>query len=159
MLKSRSTTLEHISCCIIGVRKDTPKSSARRSARPSRSRCQVRRRPRLPRGRFRGQALRRLASPREIPRPKKRPSSRPKLDEGARKLLETNLEERPPLRCCTVAAQGVETDCNSPAPSPHSTCKLGIFRGAAGPGFEPGLSDSESLVLPLHHPAMQRRIL
>ena len=24
---------------------------------------------------------------------------------------------------------------------------------AAGPGFEPGLSDSESLVLPLHHPA------
>jgi hypothetical protein len=30
---------------------------------------------------------------------------------------------------------------------------------AAGPGFEPGLSDSESLVLPLHHPAMQRRIL
>jgi hypothetical protein len=26
--------------------------------------------------------------------------------------------------------------------------------GAAGPGFEPGLSDSESLVLPLHHPAM-----
>jgi hypothetical protein len=30
---------------------------------------------------------------------------------------------------------------------------------AAGPGFEPGLSDSESLVLPLHHPARQRRIL
>ena len=30
---------------------------------------------------------------------------------------------------------------------------------AAGPGFEPGLSDSESLVLPLHHPAMQRGIL
>jgi hypothetical protein len=27
-------------------------------------------------------------------------------------------------------------------------------REAAGPGFEPGLSDSESLVLPLHHPAM-----
>ncbi len=32
---------------------------------------------------------------------------------------------------------------------------------AAGPGFEPGLSDSESLVLPLHHPARKatRRIL
>jgi hypothetical protein len=134
-------------CCIMEGRKDTPKSSARRSARTSRSRCQVRRRQRLRRGRFRSQALRRLA-------PKKRPSSRPKLDEGARNLLETDLEERPPLRCCTVAAQGVETDCNSPAPSPHSTCKLGIFRGAAGPGFEPGLSDSESLVLPLHHPAM-----
>src|SRR5215207_374945 len=91
--------------------------------------------------------------------PKKRPSSRPKLDEGASKLLGTDLEERPPLRCCTVAAQGVEAVCNPPAPSPHSTCKLGIFRGAAGPGFEPGLSDSESLVLPLHHPARQRRIL
>jgi hypothetical protein len=33
------------------------------------------------------------------------------------------------------------------------------FPEAAGPGFEPGLSDSESLVLPLHHPARQRRIL
>jgi hypothetical protein len=146
-------------CCIIEVRKDTPKSSARRSARTSRRRCQVRRRPRLRRGRFRSQALRRLASRGETPRLKEHPSSRPKLDEGARNLLETDLEERPPLRCCTVAAQGVETDCNSPAPSPHSTCKLGIFREAAGPGFEPGLSDSESLVLPLHHPARQRRIL
>jgi hypothetical protein len=136
--------------CIIEVRKDTPKSSARRSARTSRRRCQVRRRPRSS-----------ATSPREGRHlaPKKRPSSRPKLDEGARNQLETDLEERPPLRCCTVAAQGVETDCNSPAPSPHSTCKLGIFREAAGPGFEPGLSDSESLVLPLHHPAMQRRIL
>src|SRR5215211_4254363 len=66
-----------------------------------------------------------VASPREGRplAPKKRPSSRPKLDEGARKLLETDLEERRPLRCCTVAAQGVETDCKSPVLSPHSTCK------------------------------------
>src|SRR5215217_6675764 len=60
-------------CCIIEVRKDTPKSSARRSARTSRSRCQVRRRPRLRRGRFRGQALRRLASRGETPRPEEAP--------------------------------------------------------------------------------------
>jgi hypothetical protein len=31
------------------------------------------------------------------------------------------------------------------------------IREAAGPGFEPGLSDSESLVLPLHHPARIER--
>jgi hypothetical protein len=90
---------------------------------------------------------------------KKRLSSRPKLAEGTRKPLEADLEERRPLRCCTVAAQRLETNCKAPVPSPHSTCKLGIFREAAGPGFEPGLSDSESLVLPLHHPALQRRIL
>jgi hypothetical protein len=37
-----------------------------------------------------------------------------------------------------------------------------LFAGislAAGPGFEPGLTDPESVVLPLHHPARQRGIL
>jgi hypothetical protein len=34
-----------------------------------------------------------------------------------------------------------------------------VKQEAAGPGFEPGLSDSESLVLPLHHPARQRAVL
>ena len=45
-----------------------------------------------------------VASPREGRplAPKKRPSSRPKLDEGARNLMETDLKERPPLRCYTV---------------------------------------------------------
>lgn len=45
-----------------------------------------------------------VASPREgrSLAPKKRPSSRPKLDEGARNLMETDLKERPPLRCYTV---------------------------------------------------------
>jgi hypothetical protein len=146
-------------CCIIEVRKDTPKISARSSARPSRRGSQVRGRLRLRRGRFRGQALRRRVSRGKPLALKEHPSSRPKLDESTGKLSEADLEERPPLRCCTVAAQGDETDCKFPVPSPHSTCKIGIFRGAAGPGFEPGLSDSESLVLPLHNPARQRRIL
>jgi hypothetical protein len=36
----------------------------------------------------------------------------------------------------------------------HSNYSFAGDLEAAGPGFEPGLSDSESLVLPLHHPAM-----
>jgi hypothetical protein len=30
---------------------------------------------------------------------------------------------------------------------------------AAGEGFEPSLTDPESVVLPLHHPARQRGVL
>jgi hypothetical protein len=33
------------------------------------------------------------------------------------------------------------------------------FRDAAGEGFEPSLTDPESVVLPLHHPAGQRGVL
>jgi hypothetical protein len=42
-------------------------------------------------------------------------------------------------------------------PTPNLYVQLPVLQEiyeAAGPGFEPGLSDSESLVLPLHHPAM-----
>ncbi len=37
-------------------------------------------------------------------------------------------------------------------------CKRGLW-GAAGLGFEPRLTDPESVVLPLHHPAIQRGVL
>jgi hypothetical protein len=33
------------------------------------------------------------------------------------------------------------------------------FSEAAGLGFEPRLTDPESVVLPLHHPAIQRGVL
>ena len=36
--------------------------------------------------------------------PKRRPGSKPKLDEGARKLLEADLEERPAGRRCPKGA-------------------------------------------------------
>ena len=61
----------------------------------------------------------------------------------------------PALGCSTVAAV-------RPDGRDGSCLFLVSLQGiciAAGPGFEPGLSDSESLVLPLHHPAIQRCVL
>ena len=65
------------------------------------------------------------------------------------------------LRCVTVKSLSKRTDCLSIS---QLNCtfllQIEIFGEAAGPGFEPGLSDSESLVLPLHHPAkIQRGVL
>jgi hypothetical protein len=38
------------------------------------------------------------------------------------------------------------------------SCLFAGISQAAGPGFEPGLTDPESVVLPLHHPARQRGV-
>ena len=62
------------------------------------------------------------------------------------------------LRCVTVKSLSRRTDCLSTSQlSSAFLLQIGTFVEAAGPGFEPGLSDSESLVLPLHHPARIER--
>src|SRR5215212_1661596 len=57
--------------------------------------AQDRSRPYLWRGHLLGQTLRGHGSQGRSLAPKKRPGSKPKLDEGARRLLEADLRERP----------------------------------------------------------------